>query len=177
MSTFNGSGAGNEDEDEPAAGEAIDVRPAWRQRMRRPWVPIGLLVLLFILIAVVPRHNLRSRTLPPGHWGATLGCLERNTSFRVVAFGTGVAPERGTTTVAVQTNLAHHTLAVLRQAASADAARAVVRQNGFGELSRSGYQTHGRIVWAYEQSGGAASFTVNAGERALIDACVRSPHG
>jgi hypothetical protein len=179
MSTHNGSGAGdrNEGEDDLGAGEAIDLRPAWRQRIRRPWVPLGLLVLLFILIAVVPRHSLRSRTLPPGHWGATLRCLERNTSFRVVAFGTGVAPEQGTSTVAVQTNIAHHTLAVLRQAPSSAAARLVVHTNGFGELNRSGYQTHGRIVWAYDQSPGASSFTVNAGERALIDACVRHPHG
>ena len=177
MSAFNGGGAGGEDEDELAAGEAIDVRPAWRRRMRRPWVPLGLLVLLFILIAVVPRHNPRSRTLPPGGWGATIRCLERNTSFRVVAFGTGVAPERATTTIAVQTNLAHHTLAVLRQTPSSTAARAVERRNGFGELDRSTYHTDGRIVWAYDESGGAPSFTVNAGERALIDACVRTPSG
>ncbi len=111
MSTFNGSGSRR-----TPAGEAVDGRPAWRRRMRRPWVPLGLLVLLFILIAVVPRRNLHSRTLPPGGWGATIRCLEHNTSFRVTAFGTDLAPERATTTIAVQTNLGHHTLAELRQA-------------------------------------------------------------
>jgi hypothetical protein len=171
MGAFNGSGAGD------PADETVDGRPAWRRRMRRPWVPLGLLVLLFILIAVVPRRNLHSRTLPPGGWGATIRCLESKTSFRVTAFGTDVAPERATTTIAVQTNLAHHTLAELRQTPSAAAARAVARRNGFGELDRSGYRTDGRIVWAYDQSGGAPNFTVNAGERALIDACVRTPGG
>ncbi|HTU32077.1 MAG TPA: hypothetical protein VMF07_21985 [Solirubrobacteraceae bacterium] len=175
MGTFNGSGGEEERRDELDAAEAIDIRPARRQRLRRPWVPLGLLVLLFILVAVVPRHGLHSRTFPSGSWGATLRCLERNTNFRVVAFGTSVAPERATTMVAVQTNLAHHTLAELRQAPSAAAARAVARHNGFGEIDRSGYQTDGRVVWAYNQSGGASNFTVNAGERALIDACVRHP--
>lgn len=173
MGSFNGSGA----EDEVEVDEIVDTRPAWRRRMRRPWVPLGLLVLLFILIAVVPRRNLRSRTLPPGGWGLAIGCLERNTSFRVTAFGTSVAPERATTTIAVQTNLGHHTLAELRQAPSAAAARAVARTNRFGELEGDTYHTDGRIVWAYVQSGGAANFVANAGDRALIDACVRNPTG
>jgi hypothetical protein len=169
MGAFNGNGA------EDPTEAAVDRRPAWRRRMRRPWVPLGLLVLLFILIAVVPRRNFHSRTLPPGGWGATIRCLEHNTSFRVTAFGTDVAPERATTTIAVQTNLGHHTLAELRQAPTAAAARAVVSGNHFGEVERSAYHIDGRIVWAYVQSGGAANFVANAGDRALIDACVRNP--
>jgi hypothetical protein len=145
--------------------------------MRRPWVPLGLLLLLFILIAVVPRRNLHSHTLPPGGWGATIRCLEHNTSFRVTTFGTEVAPERATTTIAVQTNLGHHTLAELRQTPSAAAARAAVSGNRFGEVERSAYHTDGRIVWGYAQSGGAANFVANAGDRTLIDACVRTPSG
>jgi hypothetical protein len=173
MSSVNGDGdlgPGRSDED-------VDRRPAWRRRMRRPWVPLGLLGLLFILIAVVPRHNPHSRTLPPGQWGETIRCLESKTSFRVTAFGTGAAPERASTTIAVQTNLGHHTLAELRQTASAAAARAVVSGNRFGEVDRSAYQTAGRVVWAYVKDGGAANFAANAGERALIDACVRHPGG
>jgi hypothetical protein len=166
MSSLNGHGTPE---------EAEHIRPAWRRRMRRPWVPLGLLVLLFALIAVVPRRNLHSRTLPPGGWGATIRCLEHNTSFRVTAFGTSVAPDRATTTIAVQTNLGHHTLAELRQAPSAAGARAVARTNRFGELGGGSYHTDGRIVWAYVQSGGAANFVANAGDRALIDACVRNP--
>jgi hypothetical protein len=177
MGAFNGSRA----EDHPGGtgetDEAVDGRPAWRRRMRRPWVPLGLLVLLFALIAIVPRGNLHSRTLPPGGWGATIRCLEHNTGFRVTAFGTGVAPERETTTIAIETNLGHHTLAELRQAPSAAAARAVVSGNRFGEVDRSAYHTDGRIVWAYVQSGGAANFVANAGDRALVDACVRNPGG
>ena len=152
-------------------------RPAWRRRMRRPWVPLGLLVLLFILIAVVPRQSLHSRTLPPGRWGATIHCLENNDNFRVAAFGTDRAPERGTTTVAVQTNLGHHTLAELRQTASAAAAQQVVRANRFGEVERADYHTDGRIVWAYSQSGAPSRFVANGGERALISACVSDPAG
>jgi len=169
MSAFNGSNAGG-------ARGSVDRRPAWRQRMRRPWVPLALLALLFILIAIVPRGNLQSRTLPPGRWGATIRCLEREASFRVIAFGTDVAPSRATTTIGVETNLGHHTLAELRQAASPAAAKAVVSGNRFGELNRSTYHTDGRVVWAYDQ-GGAGSDIVNAGERALIDACVRRPPG
>jgi hypothetical protein len=167
MSAFNGSNAGGVHGD-------VDRRPAWRRRMRRPWVPLGLLVLLFVLIAVIPRKSLQSRTLPPGQWGATIRCLEREASFRVTAFGTDAAPERATTTIGVETNLGHHVLAEIRQATSPAAAQAVVRGNHFGELSRSTYHTDGRVVWAYDQ-GGAGSAKVNAGEQALIDACVRRP--
>ncbi len=170
-----GLGAGQVDPGAEGPDGAADRRPAWRRRMRRPWVPLGLLVLLFILIAVVPRRNLHSRTLPPGRWGATIRCLESKTSFRVTAYGTDVAPDRTSTRIAVQTNLGHHTLGELAQASSVGAAGAVVRANRFGEVDRSAYHTDGRVVWAYVQSGGAANFVANAGERALIDACVRSP--
>jgi hypothetical protein len=181
MSFVNGNGSGRDDRDGGAVGEdgaeVVDNRPAWRRRMRRPWVPLGLLVLLFILIAVVPRRNLHSTTLPPGQWGAAIRCLENKTSFRVTAYGTDVAPNSATTTIAVQTNLGHHTLSELRQAASPAAAAAIVRGNDFGEVDRSAYHTDGRIVWAYVQNGGAANFAANAGDRALIDACVRNPSG
>ena len=30
-------------------------------------------------------------------------------------------------------------------------------------------------MWAYVESGGATNFVANAGDRALIDACVRDP--
>lgn len=151
-------------------------RSGWRRRMRRPWVPLGLLVLLAVLIAVLPRHSLQSRTLPPGRWGATIRCLERNTSFRVSAFGTGRAPERSTTTIAVaRSNLGHRTLAELRQAASPAAAREVASANRFGEVARADYRTDGRIVWAYVEGGTPPRLLANAGERALIDACVRNP--
>jgi hypothetical protein len=171
MSAFTGR------HDSGEGDEPVDRRPAWRRRMRRPWVPLGLLVLLFVLIAVVPRRNLHSRTLPPGRWGAALRCLEDKTSFRVTAFGTGAAPERTTMTIAVQTNLGHHTLAELRQTPSAAAARAVVTGNRFGEVDRSDYRVDGRIVWAYVHDGGAPNFVANAGERELIDACVRDARG
>jgi hypothetical protein len=171
MGPFNGSGA------EDQTDEVVDGRAAWRRQMRRPWVPLGLLVLLFILIAIVPRRNLHSRTLPSGGWGATIRCLEHKTSFRVTAFGHDVAPERATTTIAVQTNLGHHTLAELRRAPSAAAARSIVTHNSFGEVQRSAYRTDGPIVWAYVQNGSAANFAANAGERVLIDACVRHPTG
>ena len=143
--------------------------------MRRPWVPLGLLVLLFALVAIVPRHTPLSRTLPPGRWGAAIRCLEHNGSFRVTAFGTSAAPNRNTTTVGLGSTLGEHTLAELREAPSAAAARAVVTGNRFGELSRSDYRTDGRIVWAYVESGAAPNFVANAGDRALIAACVRRP--
>jgi len=144
--------------------------------MRRPWVPLGLLVLLAVLIAVLPRRGLESRTLPPGRWGATIRCLERNTSFRVSAFGADAAPGRSTITVSVaRSNFGHRTLAELRQTASADDAREVVRENRFGEVSRTDYRTDGRIVWAYVEGGAPPRVVADAGERALIGACVRNP--
>jgi len=155
--------------------ESDGPRVAWRRRMRRPWVPAGLLVLLFVLIAVVPRQTLHSRTVPPGQWGAAIRCLERHDSFRVTAFGTDLAADRATTAIAVESNLGHRTLAELRQAPTAAAARAVVRANRFGEVQRSDYRTDGRIVWAYNQSGEPSTYAANAGERALVDACVRNP--
>jgi hypothetical protein len=151
--------------------------PGWRRRMRRPWVPLGLLVLLFVLIAVVPRQRLHSHTLPPARFGAAIRCLERNDSFRVIAFGTDVAPERATRTVVVQSNLGHHTLAELRDAGSIAAARSVVRANRFGEVERSDYRLAGRIVWGYARSGSPLRYAADAGERALIDSCVRQPGG
>ena len=157
--------------------EPEDRRPQWRRRMRRPWVPFGLLVLLFVLIAVVPRRNLHSRAFPPGRWGAAISCLENKASFRVTAFGTDRAPDRTTTTIGVQTNLGHHALAELRQAPSIAAARAVVDGNRFGEVVRADYHTDGRIVWGYVQSGSPSRLVANAGERALIAACVRDPKG
>lgn len=159
-------------------GDSGAPPPTWRRGMRRPWVPLGLLLLLFVLIAVVRRGTQYSRALPPGHWGATIHCLERNASLRVAAFGTDVAPERATTTITVQRGVGHRELAQLRQVPSAAAARTVVRTNRFGEVARADYHTDGRIVWAFVQSGGAPSKIVaNAGERALIDACVRTPRG
>jgi hypothetical protein len=150
--------------------------PGWRRRMRRPWVPLGLLVLLAVLIAVVPRHGLRSRTLPPGRWGATIRCLERNSSFRVSAFGTGRAPVRSTSTISVaRSDLGHRTLAEVRQAPSAAVARRLARTNRFGEVARADYRTDGRIVWAYVEAGAPPKPVANPGERALIDACVRTP--
>ena len=164
-------------DDHDDVAEPEDQRPAWRRRARRPWVPLGLLVLLFVLIAVVPRGSLHSRTLPPGRWGAAIRCLEHKTSFRVTAFGTDVAPDRSTTTIAVETNLGHHQLAELRRTPSATAARAIVRANRFGEIERADYHTDGPIVWGYVQSGAPSRFVANAGERTLIDACVRNPGG
>jgi hypothetical protein len=93
----------------------------------------------------------------------------------VTAFGTNAAADRATTAIAIESNLGHHTLAELRQAPSAAAARAVVRANRFGEVQRSDYRTNGRIVWAYSQSGEPSKYAANAGERVLIDACVRNP--
>ncbi len=156
-------------------GDPGRPRPAWRRRLRRPWVPAVLLIVLFVLIAVVPRHSLQSRTLPPGRWGATIRCLERNTSFRVTAYGTDRAPERTTTTIAVQANLGHQTLAELRRTAGAAAARAIVRANRFGELRRADYRTDGPIVWAFVESGGPPKFASDSGERTLIDTCVGNP--
>lgn len=151
--------------------------PGWRRRMRRPWVPLGLLVLLFVLIAVVPRQGLRSHSLPPGRFGAAIRCLERNDSFRVTAFGTDVAPERADRTIVVQSNLGHHTLAELRDTGSPAAARSVVRANRFGELERADYRLAGPIVWGYARSGSPLRYTANAGERALVASCVRRPGG
>jgi hypothetical protein len=158
-------------------GEAGEARPQWRRRARRPWVPLGLLVLLFALIAIVPRGTLHSRTLPLGRWGQTIRCLEHNDSFRVAAYGTGVAPERTTTTVAVESNLGHHVLAELREALSPAAARAVVSGNRFGEVQRGDYRTDGRIVWGYARSASPSRYLADTGERALIDACVRRSGG
>jgi len=157
-------------------GDATDPGRGLRRRGRRPWVPLGLLVLLFVAIVLVPRRSPVSRTVPPGRFGAAIRCLQRNGSFRVVTFGTSAAPDRATRTIAIEANrLGHRTLAEMREASSAGVARSIVARNRFGELDGRDYRVDGRIVWGYDRNGDPPRYVANAGERTLVGACVRTP--
>jgi hypothetical protein len=151
--------------------------PEVRARRRTGlWVRLGLVLLLVVLVTVVHRSASVSRTLPPGRWGQTIACLEHDQSERITDVQTGAVPTGHTTAVTATRIQRSVTLAEVRDAASAAAARAIVTGNRFGELSRADYRTAGPIVWAFAANeGDPPQISANAGERQLIDFCAEHP--
>ena len=156
--------------------EEPDQRRDVRRSRRRQWTwTLGTLALLLILIAVVPRSHSTSKSLPPGGWGRTIACLERNQSYRVTDARTGGTPDAATRGVRVRAAVRRLTLAELRNAGSPAAARHIARANGLHELSGSPYRVHGSIVWTYPEDGDPPRVSADAGDRTLIEFCVRTP--
>ena len=157
-------------EDPPPGGS----RRRRRHRSRRLQITAGLLGLLLVLILVVPRDSNISRTLPVGGFGQAIRCLERDQLDRVQDTTTGAVPTSRTESVVVQ-KIHGTTLAELREAPTAAAARALARRDAFGSISPADPRSAGRIAWAYALNGDPPHVVANAGERTLIGFCVRTP--
>lgn len=150
--------------------------PWARGSRRRQWTwTLATLAVLLVLIILVPRSHTTSKSLPAGGWGRTLACLERNQGYRVTDTRTGASPDSHTRAVRVRSVVRRLELAVLGHAASPAAARRVARANGLHELPGAPYRSWGSIVWAYTENGDPPRVSANAGDRTLIDFCVRTP--
>jgi hypothetical protein len=147
-----------------------------RGSRRRQWTwTLGVLALLFVLIAVIPRSHTTSKSLPAGAWGRTIACLERNNGYQVTDTRTGASPTSHTRAVRVRSTVRRVDLAVLGRAASPAAARHVARSNGLRELPGTPYRVWGSIVWTYPETGDPPRVSASAGDRTLIGFCVRTP--
>ena len=167
-------------EPEPDGGEPAEVEdapqaPVARSR-RRLMVTTGLLVLLCVLIAVVPRHSTLSKTFPPGRWGGTIACLEHLQSYQVTDARTGAVPGAHTTVIDVSSVQLRHLLVRMRDTGDPAAARAVASHHRLAGASLTDYRTIGPVVWAYAEHGTPPQVSANAGDRTLISFCVTHPH-
>jgi hypothetical protein len=153
-----------------------DVPPPPRRPRRLRWgITLGLLGLLLVLIVLLPRSRATSRTLPPGRWGRTIACLERNQTYRVLDRRTGGLPDAATRAVALRSTIHRYPLAELRDAGSPTAARAIARRHGLHQPSLADYRTAGPIVWVYTEDGEPPHVSADAGDRTIIAFCVRTP--
>jgi hypothetical protein len=148
--------------------------PRRRLRRRLP-ITLGLLALLLLLIVLLPRSRPSSTSLPPGRWGRTIACLQRNQSYAVLDVRGRRTPDASTRAVIVRSTVRRQDLAELRDAGSSAAAQAVVRGNRLGQLRRGDYRTFGAVVWAYVENGDPPHVIANAGDKTLIAFCVRTP--
>jgi hypothetical protein len=160
---------------EPLDDDEPPPPPPPRSR-RRLGVTVGLLVLLGLLIAFVPRHSsVQSTSLPPGRWGETIRCLERLNTDRVTVARTGAVPSAHTSEVDITSIFPHRLLAQMRDAGAPAAARAVATGHRLG-VNVTGYRTAGPIVWGYAENGTPPHVSANAGDRTLISFCATHPH-
>jgi hypothetical protein len=157
----------------PSPPEPAAAQPRPRRHRRGLKTGIFFLALLAVLIAVVPHHDGRSTSLPAGRFGATIACLERNALY-MVSDAAGALPDAHTRLVQVQRKPGHTDLARLRDAGAAARARTIARARGFGgDATR--YLSDGPIVWAFQAGGDPPHLFADAGDRTLIDFCVRTP--
>ena len=161
-------------EESPSLPEPAAVGPGPRKRRRGITIGIFFLALLAVLIAVVPHDRGRSKSLPAGHFGATIACLERNALFKV-GDASGALPDAHTMLVQVQNRVKHTDLARLRDAGTPARARRIARAGGLG-ADVTQYLTAGPVVWAFEAGGNPPQMLANAGDRTLIDFCARTPN-
>ncbi len=153
--------------------------PGRRRHRNRPRhaVTLAAIVVLFVLITLVHRgSDAKSSSLPAGHWGATIACLERDTLNTVTDANapTGAVPDSHTTEVVVTSRVPHRELAVIRDAGTAAAARAAARRQTLGEPAGS-VHVAGSIAWAFSEGGDPPHAFANAGQMTLIDFCIE-PH-
>jgi hypothetical protein len=149
--------------------------PTRRRRIRLP-VVLGLILLVVLIAVQAGRNHDRNTPLPPGAFGQTIHCLQRNTLLKVTDArrqGNGL-PSRRTTAVDV-TSAQHDTLlAEIRHYPSAAAARAARPHDPF-TAPAGDYLQDGADLWAWIPGGTPPHLLSDAGERAIITACVRRP--
>ena len=157
-----------------AGGAAPDTRPPRRRNSRvRVLIAIALLIVLIVFASL---HHHPSGSLPPGRWGLTIACLQRDGLLSVTdAAGSGTAPT-GVHTTAVLVSAARHDtlLAEVRDYATPAAASAGRAHNAL-RAPGGDYLQDGVDLWAWIPGGTPLHLLSNAGERTIISSCVRDP--